>query len=122
MPAPERFRPVYRSPVVGLENRWDLWTDGGSTAVISLRGTTTNSTSWLANFYAAMVPAKGELQLDAGEKFTYQLADHPKALKDLDVLVTRLRATPGGQEILPEGFDALWDSVTRAMGRSRKNG
>lgn len=50
------------------------------------------------------------------------LADHPKTLKDLDVLVTRLRATPEGQEILPEGFDALWDSVTRAMGRSRTNG
>lgn len=87
-PVPQRFKSVYRSPVIGLDNRWDLWTDNSGTAVISVRGTTANSTSWLANFYAAMVPAKGELQLDGSEKFTYELASHPKAAVHVGWLVS----------------------------------
>ncbi|RYF77270.1 MAG: META domain-containing protein [Cytophagaceae bacterium] len=87
-PKPERFKSVYRSPVVGLDNRWDLWTDNGNTAVISLRGTTANSVSWLANFYAAMVPAKGELQLSDTEKFAYHLADNPRAAVHVGWLVS----------------------------------
>lgn len=78
-PRPQRFRSVYRASVVGLDNLWDLWTDGGNTAVVNLRGTTKNSVSWLANFYAAMVPAKGELQLSETETFAYHLADNPRA-------------------------------------------
>lgn len=78
-PAPEEYRLAYRSPVMGLDNRWDLWTSKRSVAVISLRGTTANSVSWLGNFYAAMVPAKGVLQLSQAEKFSYELASNPKA-------------------------------------------
>ncbi|WP_229379426.1 META domain-containing protein [Fibrella forsythiae] len=87
-PKPQRFQLMYRSAVMGLDNRWDLWTDSGGTAVISLRGTTANSVSWLANFYAAMVPAKGELQLSDTEKFTYHLADNPRAAVHVGWLVS----------------------------------
>ncbi|UOQ99118.1 hypothetical protein MUN81_06395 [Hymenobacter sp. 5317J-9] len=39
IPAPRAFRLTYRSAVVGLDNRWDLWTKAGSRpqAVISIR-------------------------------------------------------------------------------------
>ncbi len=77
-PKPERFKSVYRSPDIGLDNKWDLWVDG-TTAVINIRGTTANSTSWLANFYAAMIPAKGELQLSDTETFSYALSNNPRA-------------------------------------------
>ncbi|AQG80119.1 lipase family protein [Spirosoma montaniterrae] len=86
-PKPERYRMAYRSPEVGLENRWDLWSDGGNTAVISVRGTTASSVSWLANFYAAMIPAKGELKLSDKETFTYQLASNPRAAVHVGWLV-----------------------------------
>ncbi|XZF15076.1 lipase family protein [Chitinophagaceae bacterium MMS25-I14] len=76
--APEHFRYVYTSPVMGLDNRWQLWTNQ-NVAVLSIRGTTTNQVSWLANFYAGMVPAKGSLVLSARDTFRYDLADNPKA-------------------------------------------
>ncbi|CCH01445.1 lipase class 3 [Fibrella aestuarina BUZ 2] len=87
-PVPQRYKLVYRSPIMGLDNRWDLWTDNAQTAVISLRGTTANSVSWLANFYAAMVPAKGKLQLSDTDKFVYELAQNPKAAVHVGWLVS----------------------------------
>jgi hypothetical protein len=79
LPAPQRFRMVYRAPVTGMDNRWDLWTDGLGSAAVSIRGTTKKDVSWLENFYAAMVPAVGQLQLPGGALFTYELASHPQA-------------------------------------------
>lgn len=79
IPRPTRFRMVYRSPILGLDNRWDLWTSPDSVAVLSIRGTTANSVSWLENFYAAMLPAKGELKLSATRTFSYELSTHPQA-------------------------------------------
>lgn len=108
-PQPERFRAVYRSPVVGLDNRWDLWTDGRGTAVVSLRGTTAQATSWLANFYAAMVPARGELQLSEGEKFSYHLADHPRAAVHVGWLVGLAALS---KDILPK-LDSCYRAGTR---------
>jgi hypothetical protein len=77
--APKEFQMIYRSAVVGLDNLWDLWTAPNNTAVISIRGTTLKPESWLANFYAAMVPAKGKIQINDKEVFTYQLAANPNA-------------------------------------------
>ncbi|MBE7171755.1 MAG: META domain-containing protein [Williamsia sp.] len=79
VPAPARFHMVYRSPVMGLGNRWDLWSDAGQVAVISIRGTTLEAVSWLVNFYQAMVPAKGQLRLSGTEVFPYELSSNPKA-------------------------------------------
>jgi Lipase (class 3) len=76
---PVRCKRVYRSPVVGLDNVWDLWQRDDGVGVISLRGTTLNAVSWLENFYAAMVPAAGQLQLGPNETFTYKLARNPRA-------------------------------------------
>jgi len=43
------------------------------------------------------------------------LADRPESLADLDRLVTRLRATDSGRQILPDGFDPFWATVTSAL-------
>jgi len=87
LPEPEHFVMTYRSPVVGLDNRWDLWVCEDSAAVISIRGSVRSATSWLANFYAAMVPAKGRLQLSDGDYFDYQLAETPRAAVHVGWLV-----------------------------------
>ena len=69
-PEPDNFKMLYQSKVMGLDNLWDLWMNSNSVAVISIRGTTEKPESWLANFYAAMVPATGELKLTENEVFS----------------------------------------------------
>lgn len=78
IPAPATFKHTYRSPVVGMDNRWDMWANE-STTVINVRGTTKKSVSWLQNFYAAMVPATGEIKLAQDFTFQYKLADDSRA-------------------------------------------
>ena len=78
-PLPNGYQLIYRSAVVGLDNRWDLWLGADNIAVISLRGTTKNSVSWLENFYAAMLPAQGSIQITKQFTFNYKLAENPHA-------------------------------------------
>ncbi|WP_295769618.1 lipase family protein [uncultured Mucilaginibacter sp.] len=79
-PKPLNFKRIYRSPIGPLLNRWELWTNAANkTAVISIRGTTGDAVSWLENFYAAQVPAVGELQINDSTRFNYHLANHPQA-------------------------------------------
>ncbi|PSR53282.1 lipase [Adhaeribacter arboris] len=76
----ENYTRAYGSPTVGLQNRWELHTNKAHTvAVISIRGTTADPVSWLANFYAAMVPATGSIKLSDNLTFNYQLATNPRA-------------------------------------------
>jgi hypothetical protein len=79
IPEPAEYQMVYRSAVGPLKNRWDLWVNGHGTAVISIMGSTNAQESWLENFYAAMVPANGQLQLNDSTKFDYHLAQNPRA-------------------------------------------
>lgn len=80
IPFPSHYRLAYQSSPIGLDNLWELWlNDKQKTAAISVRGTTSKTESWLANFYAAMVPANGRIQLDSNEVFTYSLAQNSKA-------------------------------------------
>lgn len=79
LPEPRGCRLVYRSPIVGLDNRWDLWLQGDSLGIISIRGSVGIEKSWLENFYAAMVPATGILQLNDSTTFRYKLAEDFKA-------------------------------------------
>ncbi len=87
-PLSSEYSFVYRSPPVGLQNMWDLWMNKNGTAILSVRGTTQNATSWLANFYAAMVPARGTLQLSATEAFDYALAINPRAAVHVGWLIS----------------------------------
>lgn len=77
--APEKFKKTYRSETMGLENRWDLWQSNDSIAVISIRGTTAEKSSWLENLYSAMVPAQGSLKLSKDFIFNYELCNDKKA-------------------------------------------
>ncbi|CAN5119610.1 hypothetical protein BH23BAC1_BH23BAC1_14400 [soil metagenome] len=86
-PAHERITLNYRSPVIGLDNRWDLWISEDSVAVISIRGTTRSSISWLENVYGVMVPASGEITLADDFTFNYHLADNPRAAVHLGWLI-----------------------------------
>jgi hypothetical protein len=71
---------IYRSPEVGLMNRWDLWkSKKDNTLVISLRGTVKSAASWMENFYSAMIPAIGKIQLNDSTSFEYHYANDPKA-------------------------------------------
>ncbi len=80
VPKPQRYSLVYRSPEVGLRNRWDLWRrQDAKVAVISIHGTIRVTESWLENFYSAMVPAQGKLQLNDSTTFSYTLAADKKA-------------------------------------------
>jgi hypothetical protein len=74
------YKMVYRSKVGGLDNRWDLWTDESrKVAVINIRGTINTKESWLANFYAAMVPAIGSIQVNDSTIFNYKMAKDSNA-------------------------------------------
>jgi hypothetical protein len=77
---PLDFDFIYRSPVVAFDNVWDLWKHKNkSIALISVQGSIQTDVSFLANLYAAMIPAKGQLQLDKDFLFTYQLTESPNA-------------------------------------------
>ncbi len=79
-PKEQQFTRVFRGKQVGLHNKWDMWlSKDKQIMVISLRGTTSDMDSWLANFYSAMVPATGSLRLDSNYLFHYKFAADPKA-------------------------------------------
>lgn len=75
----DRYQLEFKSPEVGLKNRWSLYLREDNIAVINIRGTVKNATSWSANFYAPMIAATGSLQLNDSTVFTYQLAENPGA-------------------------------------------
>ena len=80
VPDPENFKFVYRSPVVAFDNIWDLWIHKEKrVALIAIQGSIQTEASFLANLYAAMIPATGEMQLEKDFKFAYKLAANPNA-------------------------------------------
>ena len=70
---------VYRSPEIGMGNRWDYWKTSNNVGIISIRGTAPTKVSWLENFYAAMVPSTGEIRNTDSTVFKYKLAKDSKA-------------------------------------------
>lgn len=79
IPYPTNYERKYRSQPMGLDNVWELWTTTDSIAVISIRGTSADPSSFLANAYAAMVSAKGKLTIAKDNVFEYELSENPKA-------------------------------------------
>ena len=70
----DNFTLVYLSPEVGFYNQFAVWKRSDGVGVIRIRGTIPKDVSWLANFYAAMIPAKGTLQLNDSTHWDYKLA------------------------------------------------
>jgi hypothetical protein len=80
VPFPQDYKFVYRSPVVAFDNIWDLWIHKQKrVGLISVQGSIQTGASFLANLYAAMIPAKGAIQLEKDYKFEYQLSENPNA-------------------------------------------
>ena len=77
---PKGFELAYRSPMMGLENRFDVWVNSNKkVAAINVRGSNGTRPSWVENFYSAMVPAEGEVTLNDSTTIPYQLAQSEKA-------------------------------------------
>ncbi len=68
------FEHIYQSPEVGLKNRVDVWVRPDKVGIICIRGTVGHAQSWLENFYSAMIPATGSLQINDSTTFPYQLS------------------------------------------------
>ncbi|HSH64327.1 MAG TPA: lipase family protein [Bacteroidia bacterium] len=99
VPAPQKYTLAYRSKTMAFENMWDLWLSGDSIAVISVRGSVSSPLSFLANFYAAMVPASGELKLENNFTFKYNFSDNPNAAVHAGFLVATAYLS---KDILPK--------------------
>jgi hypothetical protein len=77
---PKQYQLKYRSAVIGMDNNWELWwNEQDKIVLLSLRGTTLNTISWVENFYAAMAPASGTIKLNDSTSFAYKLAESEKA-------------------------------------------
>ncbi len=80
MPKPKNWKLVYSSPVVGLDNKWNLWYNKKTNSCeISIRGTVSNQTSWMEDFYSGMIKSQGKIKLDATTTFNYKMANDPQA-------------------------------------------
>ncbi len=81
LPKQTQFHKVYSSPDAGMHNQWSMWLNTDNTVlIIHLRGSVATPDSWIENFYAAMIPATGTLQLDNKTTFNYKFAADPKAM------------------------------------------
>lgn len=88
VPDPVDFKFVYRSQVVGFDNLWDMWKRNDKLGLIAVRGSVQTGPSFLANMYAAMVPAKGSLQLSKEHSFQYNLSNSTNAAVHVGWLVS----------------------------------
>lgn len=71
---------IYRSPEVGLTNMWGLYKNNASNVhEVVIRGSVNKGSSWLANYYAAMIPSQGKIQLDNKTTVDYKLSDDERA-------------------------------------------
>jgi hypothetical protein len=66
---PEGYKKIYTSPVLGMDNLFQIYTKG-QTAVICFRGSTEKKASWMENLYAAMIPVQGSIDVQ-GKNFDY---------------------------------------------------
>jgi heat shock protein HslJ len=87
LPKPLHARLKYESALTGFDNYWQMWQMDNGVGVISVRGTTKSPISFLANIYAAMVPAKGVLELRKDSAFHYTLSENPRAAVHAGFLV-----------------------------------
>lgn len=110
IPQNPNLKRIYESPIVGLENRWYLWIDQTrKVAWMTIRGTANNPTSWLANFYSALIPAQGKMKITDTNTFEYQLSADPKAA----VHVGWTLSTGALAETLVPKMDSLYNSGYR---------
>ena len=69
---PEGYEKRYTSGTFGMDNKYQVYVKG-NIAVINFRGSTDKQLSWIQNFHASMIPAKGVIKVN-GKKFEYCFA------------------------------------------------
>jgi hypothetical protein len=74
-----KYQQLFISPEVGLRNKCEMYLRNDNTAILNLRGTVPQPESWLANFFSAMIAAKGNLQINDSTNFEYTVAESDKA-------------------------------------------
>jgi hypothetical protein len=60
---PKDYQKVFTSEVIGMDNKFQVY-ENGLTGVICFRGSTANTSSWVENFYSAMIPAEGSMAIN----------------------------------------------------------
>lgn len=106
---PQDFNHLYRSSVIGLENMWDLWLSADSVAAISIRGSVSVPLSWMANYYAGMIPAQGSINIK--HPVDYKVADNTRAAVHAGWLTASLYLS---EDILPR-IDSLYGCGVRQI-------
>ncbi len=74
---PSKYKLIYSSPIHGMDNRFQVYTSGNK-GVINFRGSTDKKSSWLENFYSAMIPAEGIVKIKDRD-FHYKFGDNPES-------------------------------------------
>ncbi|MEO8085553.1 MAG: hypothetical protein ABI763_01965 [Bacteroidota bacterium] len=69
---PAGYEKRYTSGTFGMDNKYQVYVKG-DVAVLCFRGSTDKQISWIGNFYASMIPARGVMKVD-GSKFEYFFA------------------------------------------------
>ena len=76
---PKHSIKIYESQEIGLKNKWSLWLQERKVGIISLRGSTMDTESWLVNFFAAQIPAKGTLEISPSIRWNYEFSSNKRA-------------------------------------------
>ncbi|MCO4291698.1 lipase family protein [Solitalea sp. MAHUQ-68] len=74
-----QYKLLFESPEVGLYNKCYFWLRNDDVVILCIRGTIGKTESWLENFYSAMIPAQGDLQLNDSTLFEYKFAERADA-------------------------------------------
>jgi len=61
---PKEYRKVFTSKEIGMNNIFQVY-ESDSLGVINFRGSTNKTSSWIVNFYSAMIPGKGVIKIDS---------------------------------------------------------
>ncbi len=69
---PKGYTKIYTSPVLGMDNRFQIYTKGKA-AVINFRGSTDKKQSWMENVHSAIIPAIGRIEIK-DKTFKYKFA------------------------------------------------
>ncbi|MBN2746167.1 MAG: lipase family protein [Bacteroidales bacterium] len=95
LPWPANFKREYVSPITGLDNRFEIWTNKKKgLCVISIRGTTMKNESWLENFTAGMLPSTGKIKFDSTGYISYKVAENPRAFVHSGWMIGMLSMAP----------------------------
>lgn len=113
------YQLVYRSPELGLLNRWQFFLRNDQVGVIELRGTVQKLASWLENFYGAMIPAQGTLQLNDSTRFDYKLAENPQAMVHVGWTIGIGHMGPGIVKMIREMYENKQVREFLIMGHSQ---